>query len=205
MARVDWGVFSPGPYFAIEYEIRYVDSYWTAPGSDLMKWPFGSKSQKRAELNSAESMPVASEAASRTCASLDEIVEMNPYEFEWFVLSTLQQMGYRDLALTPHSGDLGIDIVGRNRRGKTTVVQCKRYVPGAKVTSPMLMTFIGMAKVHHKADSCIYVTTGGYTRDAVSLASQHRIELIDGPALAGIHCRQTKPPEPRRGLRGLRR
>lgn len=91
--------------------------------------------------------------------TLADLLEMSPYQFEEFVLETLENMGYRDLELTSRSGDLGVDIVGRTRRGKVVAVQCKRYAPGSKVTSPALQTFLGMAKFQYEADVSIFVTT----------------------------------------------
>jgi len=47
----------------------------------------------------------------------------------------------------------------------------------------MIQTFIGMQKIHHRADVGLFVTTSGFTRDAMKLAQAHGIGLIDGPGL----------------------
>ncbi len=43
-----------------------------------------------------------------------------------------------------------------------------------------------MKAVHHKADRGIFVTTADYTRQAIDLAKQHDIVLIDGDDLVKI-------------------
>jgi restriction system protein len=65
-------------------------------------------------------------------------------------------------------------------------VQCKRYAPDNLVGSPVIQSFIGMVKIHHKADLGIFVTTSGYTLPAMNLAKEHAdyLRLIDGPDCA---------------------
>lgn len=43
-----------------------------------------------------------------------------------------------------------------------------------------------MTVTHHQADRKIYVTTAGFTRDAIELARKHKVELIDGDRLAEL-------------------
>lgn len=130
--------------------------------------------------------------------TLGDILEMSPYEFEVFVLETLEDTGYRDLHLTSRSGDLGVDIVGKTRRGKVVAVQCKRYTPSSKVTSPALQTFLGMAKYQYKADVGVFVTTSGFTKEAINLARSLDIELIDGPELVLMQSNRSNQSRPSR-------
>jgi restriction system protein len=99
------------------------------------------------------------------------------------VRDLLSTLGYRDLRLNGGAGDLGVDIWGRTPEGRTAAIQCKRYAPGKNIGSPMIQTFIGMQKIHHGADVGLFVTTSGFTLEAVKLARAHGIGLIDGPAL----------------------
>lgn len=116
-------------------------------------------------------------------AGIEQLHALSPYEFEAYVRDLLSTLGYRDLRLNGGAGDLGVDIWGRNPEGKTAAIQCKRYAPGKKIGSPLIQTFIGMQKIHHGADVGLYVTTSGFTLDAMKLAQAHGIQLIDGPAL----------------------
>lgn len=131
-------------------------------------------------------------------AGVAQLHALSPVEFEAYVRDLLSRLGYRDMRLSGGAGDLGVDIWGRTPQGQTAVIQCKRYAPGRNIGSPMIQTFIGMQKIHHGADVGLFVTTGGFTVEAVKLARAHGIELIDGPALlrlqrmAGMQQRRRK-------------
>jgi Restriction endonuclease len=89
--------------------------------------------------------------------------------------------------VTGRSGDLSVDITFRDGDGKSVAVQCKRYTPPARVGSVEVQQFLGMAKLHHKADAALYVTTSDYTRGALRLAAQHKdVTLINGLMLAEL-------------------
>ena len=63
------------------------------------------------------------------------------------------------------------------------VVQCKRYAPGYKISSPEIQMFIGMQRVQHRTERAIFVTTSDFTAPARKLAQRHGIMLIDGREL----------------------
>jgi restriction system protein len=122
-------------------------------------------------------------AVPRATNGTEHLHALSPHEFEGYVRDLWSSRGYRDLHLTGGAGDLGVDIWGRTPQGRTAAIQCKRYAPGKNIGSPMIQTFIGMQKIHHGADVGLFVTTSGFTRDAMKLAQAHGIGLIDGPAL----------------------
>ncbi len=55
-----------------------------------------------------------------------------------------------------------------------------------RVGSREVQTFIGMMHVHHQAERGIFVTTSTLTAPAARLAAEHKLEVIDGPALARL-------------------
>jgi hypothetical protein len=122
--------------------------------------------------------------------SLDELFEvqqflaLSPTGFEIAVGDLLTARGYRNVSLTGGAGDLAVDLTATSPRGRSVAVQCKRYAPQIKIGSPEIQKFIGMTTTHHKVDEAIFVTTSTFTRPAAQLASQHKIELIDGQRLA---------------------
>jgi restriction system protein len=120
-------------------------------------------------------------------AQLGQILDLSPRDFEEFTRRLLSDHGFRDLRLVGGSGDLGVDIVGRDQAGRSVAVQCKRYSPTQRIGSPAIQTFIGMQKIHHGADLGIFVTTSDYTPDAHKLAAQHGIWLVDGNALVRMN------------------
>jgi restriction endonuclease Mrr len=64
----------------------------------------------------------------------------------------------------------------------------------------MIQTFIGMQKIHHGADVGLFVTTSGFTLDAMKLAKAHGVQLIDGPALVQLQRQAGKQQRRRFGF-----
>lgn len=118
---------------------------------------------------------------------LQDLLALEARQFEQAVAAIIRELGGRQVRVTGRSGDLSVDIAFRDGDGKSIAVQCKRYTPPARVGSVEVQQFIGMAKLHHKADAAIYVTTSDYTRGAFQLAAQHKdLSLINGLMLAEL-------------------
>jgi restriction system protein len=116
----------------------------------------------------------------------ETLLALSPRGFEEEVGRLLLDLGYHDVRRVGGPGDLGADLVCRDRQRRHVVVQCQRYAPGRRVGSADVQAFIGMITVHHKADRGIFVTTAAFTAPALDLARQHDIELFDGARLAAI-------------------
>ena len=118
--------------------------------------------------------------------SLGELMTLTPRAFEAAVADLLHDLKYRDIRHVGQSGDLAADLTCKDRKGKSVVVQCKRYAPGARIGSPDIQTFIGMITVHHGADRGIFVTTSQFSKPAIDLAEKHGIQLVDGTAITNL-------------------
>ena len=130
--------------------------------------------------------PIPSIPVGVSVMSLGDMLAMTPTEFEHLTGRALEAMGYQDMKVSGGAGDLAADLTGRDPQGRSVIVQCKRYAPGNKVGSPAIQQFIGMKAIHHKADRGIYVTTADYSQQAINLANEHGIVLIDGDDLVKI-------------------
>ncbi len=119
----------------------------------------------------------------------NELLALTPVEFERAVAHLLQDLGYREVRHSGGPGDLAADITCRDSRGRTVIVQCKRYAPGARIGSRDIQSFIGMLSVHHHADRGIFVTTSEFTPPAKKLANEHDVELIDAARLKELVAR----------------
>lgn len=117
---------------------------------------------------------------------LHHMLMLTPASFELAVADLLRDMGFKRASQTGGAGDLAADIVGKDEEGRSTIVQCKQYMPGRSVGSREIQLFIGMSRTHHRAERAIFVTTSTFTKPAVELASKHKIELIDGDELARL-------------------
>lgn len=116
----------------------------------------------------------------------ESLLALTPTQFEAEIGRLLTDLGYRDVRHVGGAGDLGADLVCRDRAGRQVVVQCKRYGPGRRVGSGDIQSFIGMLTVHHRADAGIFVTTSAFTQPAQDLAREHNVELFDGRRLSGL-------------------
>lgn len=106
---------------------------------------------------------------------------MPPYEFQQLVSEVLQAMSYHVSWIAPPGRDGGVDIVAHTdplgTKPPRIKVQVKRM--GQKVDTEGLKAFIAMV---NEDDVGIFVSTGGFTRDAeafVRSQERRKITLID--------------------------
>ncbi|MFP7482060.1 restriction endonuclease [Weissella paramesenteroides] len=120
---------------------------------------------------------------------LRKLQNMNPYKFEELVVNLLRKIGI-EMALTPKSGDSGIDGICYLRTPELltykVVLQTKRFAKG-QVTGPDISNFAGTISGNN-ADRGIFVTTSTYTKDAVNRSRQgaNLITLINGEELIDL-------------------
>lgn len=118
----------------------------------------------------------------RRQTSLQSIRSLGWADFERLVTEAFRRQGY-SARRTPVGPDGGIDIILR-KAGRTTLVQCKQWKQ-SKVGVKPVRELAGIVAAR-KADAGIFVCSGGYTREAVEFARASKVELIDGPRLAGM-------------------
>lgn len=101
----------------------------------------------------------------------------------------LRESGFVHAEVTGRSGDGGIDGKGIAQMAGVlsfhVVFQCKRYV--GSVTSAQVRDFRGA--MVGRADKGLLITTGRFTRDAITEATRQGappIDLIDGNRLADM-------------------
>jgi len=147
-----------------------------APFEGMTRFEFLGGVSRPAEL-------FTSTAAERTAvpASADPSL-LDPRAFELLVKDLLEAMGLTARE-TPYSKDDGVDVIAEDHRpfhrGRV-VVQAKRYAGSVGVTTVRELN--GVLPLH-RAQRGIIVTTGTFTREAVSTAGVLGIELIDGVEL----------------------
>lgn len=100
-------------------------------------------------------------------------------EYEKICQILIEKMGFCVTA-TKASGDGGIDLIAQNHQpllsGKY-IIQCKRYAGG--VGEPIIRDLYGVV-MSERANKGILMTTGYFTKQAISFADEKPIELIDG-------------------------
>jgi restriction system protein len=106
---------------------------------------------------------------------------MNPYEFQQLVADLVKAMGYHISWVAPPGKDGGVDIIAHSdplgTKPPRVKIQVKRV--GDKITSDGLKSFIALV---NGDDVGLYVSTGGFTRDAEEFArnqERRKITLIN--------------------------
>jgi len=109
------------------------------------------------------------------------LAEMNPYDFQKLVAGLLRGMGYHVSYIAPQGPDKGIDIIAFSDplgiKGPRIKVQVKRRADRISVDG--IRSFVAVLS---DEDVGIFVTTGGFTKDAEEEARTHqtrKIMLID--------------------------
>ena len=154
-------------------------------------WKRGQKQQPTTtseNLNTLEDS--AEEAAVVTFEQAEEqawteieqyLLNSNPFDFQQLVADLVRAMGYHVSWIAPPGKDGGVDIVAHSdplgTRPPRIKIQVKRV--SSKITSDGLKSFIALV---NEDDVGLYVSTGGFTKDAQDFArnqERRKITLID--------------------------
>ncbi|MEU5087098.1 restriction endonuclease [Streptomyces sp. NPDC021356] len=103
---------------------------------------------------------------------------MTGREFEHHIAMLLRRDGCTDVAVLGRHGDRGVDITALTADGRRLAVQCKRFAPHLRITSPELQKFVGSAKVLYASDVALYVATCRFTPEALSIAAEAGITAV---------------------------
>jgi len=99
------------------------------------------------------------------------------YDFEHWCARYLKKHGFRNVQVTPASGDYGADIIARDKRGNVWVFQCKYY--GHSVGNSAVQEVVG-AKLHYGANCAGVMTNSRLTKQARELAEDNAVAIIEG-------------------------
>lgn len=110
-----------------------------------------------------------------------ELKQLSGTEFEQYLEGLFKQLGY-DVELTPASGDYGADLL-LCKDGQRIAVQAKCY-KGSVGISAVQEALSGMA--YYGCQSAWVVTTGNYTGQAIRLAKQSQVKLIDSTEIGKL-------------------
>lgn len=117
----------------------------------------------------------------------ENINQLSGIEFEKVCQKLVEKMGF-DTEITKASGDGGIDLIAYNHQpllsGKY-IIQCKRY--SGSVGEPIIRDLYGVV-TSERANKGILMTTGYFTKSAISFAEGKPIELIDGEKMQYLLC-----------------
>ena len=109
-----------------------------------------------------------------TSITIEDVDEMDGYQFEEFVAQLFQEMGYRT-EVTSSSGDYGIDVIAK-RKGLTIGIQAKRY--SDKVPNKAVQEVIA-GITFYNLDQGLVITNNYYTKPAQNQAKGTNVLLWD--------------------------
>ncbi len=114
-----------------------------------------------------------------------DVDKLSGIEFENVCQVLVEKMGFTTQT-TKASGDGGIDLIAYNHQpllsGKY-IIQCKRYA--GSVGESIIRDLYGVV-MSERANKGILMTTGHFTKSAISFAEGKPIELIDGSMLKNL-------------------
>lgn len=117
------------------------------------------------------------EAGKKGIQSIIYKYEENPTEFEEFVASVYEKLGYKT-KVTPKTNDGGYDIL-MTKRDKSYLVECKCFNLFNKVSRPLIQKLVG-ANHTEGADELIFVTTSSFSKEAEEYARKTGVTTISG-------------------------
>ena len=138
------------------------------------------KAQTITEKTYTRSEPgtISAQNASNSTLALN-IDSMNGHDFEQFFAGLLKKTGYKNVVVTPKSGDHGIDVVAE-KRGIRYAFQCKRYT-GKVPNKAVQEAHSGMNFYDSKHP--VVVTNSYFSRQAIQEAHVLHVELWNRPIL----------------------
>lgn len=132
------------------------------------------------DLNKIKPIPINEEVISELAKN--EIDNLSPRRFEELTAQLFSKLGYK-VQLTGMTRDGGMDIVASNEITKglkphNVIIECKRYSKDNSIGAAIIRNLLGTMFMN-KADRGILVTSSQFTREAINIAENQPIELID--------------------------
>lgn len=168
---------------------------WNVTETELQQWLKSGREKVSSVESNADAEPgdeedLSTEPDRLTWEStlLQRLLELSPKGFERLAQRILREAGFINVIVTGRSNDGGIDGMGLYRPSLISFpvyFQCKRYrgLVGAGVVRDFRGAMAG------RGEKGLVITTGTFTREAVSEASRDgasSVELIDGASLCEL-------------------
>lgn len=125
-------------------------------------------------------VPRPREVANASAPKHRKLSDLDPIEFEHYIAGLYSRMGYKT-KVTPPSHDHGVDIFAKRfsaSNEELLIIQCKHRV-GGTVGEAEVRELIGVLQIYPQANGAILVTSGTFSQSAVTLATEHRVHLVD--------------------------
>ncbi len=105
---------------------------------------------------------------SKILSNPSDIRNITPRQFEEFIAELLSVLGFKDVILTPRSGDGGKDVIASHSIQGIPLIfyfECKKYAEGNKIQLDTMRSLLGtVAHDSRKVNKGILVTTSTFTK-----------------------------------------
>jgi restriction system protein len=112
---------------------------------------------------------------------MPEIDQMSGSEFEDFLALLFERLGYK-VEKVGGVGDFGADLI-IEKDSVRTAVQAKRWKSKVDIIAVQQVV---ASKVHYNATKAILVTNSHITHEALQLAKENNVEIIDRKSLEDL-------------------
>lgn len=123
----------------------------------------------------AEENPVLDQVKCSSVDSLAEIDCMEGHQFEYWCAEVLKRNGFKNVEVTPGSGDQGVDILAV-KDGVKYAIQCKRYASNLDNTP---IQEVNAGKQYYRCHIGVVMTNSYFTSKAKELAESTGTLLWD--------------------------
>lgn len=113
--------------------------------------------------------------------NISQVDSLSGVEFENLLMEIFEKQGYR-VSPTKASHDYGADLI-LSKNGRISIVQAKCYSKNIGIKS---VQEIIAAKRHYNADEMFVATNRYFSKEAIILASEHEVRLIDRDVILNL-------------------
>lgn len=107
----------------------------------------------------------------------EQIDQLTGIEFEHYLVGLLQFKGFKNVTLTPPSGDYGADLIATFENRKVAI-QAKQYNVLGPVGVEAVYQVLGGEKKYY-CDETMVITTGFFTPQAMELSRHSKTTMIN--------------------------
>jgi restriction system protein len=118
------------------------------------------------------------------------IDQLTGIQFEHYLVGLLQFKGFKDVTLTPPSGDFGADLIAKYQ-DKKVAIQAKQYNFLGPVGVEAVYQVLGGERQYY-CDETMVITTGYFTPQAIELSNNSKTTLINRDILLDWVTEYTK-------------
>ena len=117
----------------------------------------------------------------------EQLQSLDEYVFEHFVADLWELLGW-DTRVTRGSGDRGIDVIAVRDTpyDQKALIQAKRYGSSSIIGSPAIQQYASLRQQEDNVDFVVIVTTNRFSKQAMEVAKDLNVKLIDNNALGNI-------------------